>query len=350
MVKNEIGKLITKGMSTEEIRQRIKDFPDNPDNQYFENLGYSRATAVTYRSKLKKNNLKQKNQTIVEQEDNEEKESGTFIMSENADKDNIIFDTCALAHKETIDIIEECTKVTVIYHILKEFGSIESNKNKEENLKRNIRKYSKKILEDEKYRLVPFKWEEEKYTDDMILEYLMQMPVKERETILTVDKNLAVRAKCLGLEYILYQPKLYFRNSTTREDSNYKPKKERIENSGYKQRKERVEIKPKGNLGVNTNFINDVIEVKKHNPEARIFIVKGEECFEVSGKMEYKEADYLAIIAKSKKKKSISVQKVKMVEGEKVTKQFRCYYVNEIYMLDEELHPTILDSMKSMIL
>jgi len=205
MTKNEIGSLINKGMSTKEIKQRIKDFPETPDIQYFEDLGYSRKTAITYISRLKKNNLKQKNQNIEKQEESEDRTVGTFIISENADENNIILDTCALNHKETIEILEKCSKVTLIYALTNDFESIEKGKN--EQLKKKIRDYRKIFLKDkQKYRLVPFKWRDKRYPDELILEYIMELPAKEKPTLLTTDQNLAFRASFLGIEYILYQP------------------------------------------------------------------------------------------------------------------------------------------------
>ena len=42
---NKIGVFIRNGLTSAEIKKKVKDFPDNPDSQYFINLGYSKKTA-----------------------------------------------------------------------------------------------------------------------------------------------------------------------------------------------------------------------------------------------------------------------------------------------------------------
>lgn len=237
---SKVGTCIYKGMTTKEIRLRIKDFPEEPDIKYFEDLGYTRKTAISYKCKLKKNNLKQENQNIERQEEDEEKLKGIFLTSEKPNKNDIILDTSSLGRQETINIIEESSKVTVIYSVLNEFDSIKlKSGNNNEYLKKKIRYYSEIMLSDnEKYRLVPFKWEEKRYTDDMILEYVMQLPVKERPTILTADKNLALKAKCLGIEYIFYKQLNTTEQETTNTDN------QRIIEANKDEEKE-IEVKQK---------------------------------------------------------------------------------------------------------
>lgn len=201
--KSEIGSLLNKGMSSEEIKERIRDFPENPDIEYFKNLGYTEATAKNYMFKLKKNNSKQNERNKATKQ--EEANSDAFITSENADYQNIILDTCATGFRETSKIIDNSRQVTVIYAVINEFDRILKDENKPEILKNGIKKYRDIMLKDNsKYRLVPYKYREKRYTDDIIIEYLMDLPVNESPTLLTVDKNLALKAKSLGLKFILY--------------------------------------------------------------------------------------------------------------------------------------------------
>lgn len=60
------------------------------------------------------------------------------------------------------------------------------------------------LQDNTKYRLVPWKWTNTGYTDYIILDYLENLPINERPTLLTADQNLALKAKCLGFEYILF--------------------------------------------------------------------------------------------------------------------------------------------------
>ena len=49
---------------------------------------------------------------------------------------------------------------------------------------------------------------ENKYHDEVLLQYMIDLPVNERMTLLTVDVQLALKAKALGLDYILYIPRI----------------------------------------------------------------------------------------------------------------------------------------------
>ena len=54
--KNEVGSLIYNGYTSEQIRERIPSFPQDPNKEYFLNLGYSVHTASNYITALNKNN------------------------------------------------------------------------------------------------------------------------------------------------------------------------------------------------------------------------------------------------------------------------------------------------------
>ena len=83
--KHEVGSLIRKGLNSEEIRERVKDFPDNPDIQYFINLGYTTSTAKNYRILVRKNNSEKLGSNTT-----------SLIASKNADKHHLLLDTSAL--------------------------------------------------------------------------------------------------------------------------------------------------------------------------------------------------------------------------------------------------------------
>ena len=195
--KHEVGCLIRKGLTSEEIQSRIADFPTNPSLDYFIGLGYSKNTAAHYKYLLNKNNSADNH--------SEKNSSSNLIFSKNANANNIILDTCALQHKETRKILSDSDSVTVLYATIKEFDRGCKKDNMSQYLKFNIREETKKMLfSDSRYHLSPFDWKNNNYTDEIILDYMSMLSLQDRPTLLTADQNFALRAKCLGFEYILY--------------------------------------------------------------------------------------------------------------------------------------------------
>ena len=193
----EIGKLIKEGKTSQQIRKRIRGFPYNPSIEYFMRLGYTETTAKRYKRILENNDSKCL------------KEEFEFIVSPDADFQDIIVDTCVFGYQKTIDIVENAKSVTILESILEEMD----NKKKEGknygdvNMASKIRRYSKKFLLEEKYHLIPFKgFEENMYADNTIIQFLLITEVSKRPTILTTDAILVDKAKCHGLNYILYNP------------------------------------------------------------------------------------------------------------------------------------------------
>ena len=114
--------------------------------------------------------------------------------------------------KEKVNLLENAEEVTVLLATIREMDTHKDMKQAIETgntyFAENMRRYSKKFLLEDKYRLVPFDGiKKNNYHDDIIIQYLLITPVKDRPTILTADANLADKAKCHGLEYILYNPK-----------------------------------------------------------------------------------------------------------------------------------------------
>lgn len=218
MVKrSEIGKLINQKLTGKEIRKQIKDFPENPDLSYFESLGYTEGTAKTYLSRFRKNektNSSYRTSNKLTSDSKQAKSRKTkyndldsgFFKTPNANSNSIIIDTCSVGYDSCLKIIFKAKKVTVVYSVIKELDSLNINNNSTL-LGAKTRDIMTKLLEDEsgKYRLVPYGYNDERQADDVIIDYLMSLPVVERPTLLTTDKNLSLKAKCLGLEYIFYK-------------------------------------------------------------------------------------------------------------------------------------------------
>lgn len=334
-IKSEVGVLIRKGASLEEIKKRIPDFPDTLNIEYFISLGYSKSTSQNYISLLKKNTSKTNNSLAAT----------SLIMSKNANVNNIILDTCALKHKETRNILFNSTSVTILYSLLKEFDKIQKKHNVPNTLKYWIREETKKmLLSDKRYKLVPYDWKNSRYTDDSILNYLFTLPFNDRPTILTADQNFALRAKCLGFDYILYMSLTQKQTSSTRPKSSITQKKATQNLTNNKD-------EPTSNLGVNIIYDDGIIKIHKYNPNATIFSVTDNLCKDVSNTVKIEEnIDYLVVIADSIKHKVVKVQKIWFENNEKGQKNFKYFYNEELNTSDNELHEKILQFVQNLLI
>lgn len=370
MTKNLVGKLIGNGSTTVQIQKRIKEFPTNPTIEYFMNLGYAKSTAKTYISLLKKNNLEAKEEPKAESGKKKNVMRGSFICSENADKNNLILDTCALGNKETINIIEKSTKVTVLLSTLNE---MEEKKRKKSYLKNDeiflntmIGKFGKKFLrETEKYRLVPFVGDN--YNDNNILKYLMQQPVGERQTIITADILFADRARCLGLDYIFFERNEKY-NKTKKDDLIQEAETEKVEDKKTEEvAVERAGIEENNNsqiknevkednvyfyeLGVRGTYQEGKILIKKYNYQAEVFWVKGEKCESITGNEAEidRDVDYIAVVCRINKYNCIKVFKEMVKDPQRAKEENIFNSINEIYKSEGKLHEDILECCKNLL-
>ena len=373
MAKNLVGTLIGKGMTSAQIQERIKDFPTDPTTEYFTKLGYTKSTAKSYICKLRKNNLsnQEKEQKNISSKNEKTTRRGCFICSKNANKDNLILDTCALQNRDTIKIIDESAKVTVLLSTLNEMEDLKRKKTnltgRETFLQTMISKFGRKFLkETKKYRLVPFN--EDGYNDNSILKYLMQQPLTERQTIITADVLFANRAKCLGLEYILYDTEEGLEyTQTEKEELIQEPKTRKIVSKATKTNPKKPIIEKKYNsqiknereekdnefydLGIRITFQKEKISIRKFNYHAEVFFVKGEECIcvtENAVEVE-KDVDYIVVVTRVKKFGYVKVIK-EMVRNQKLEKEeYEYYNINEIYKSEGELHEDILRCCKNLL-
>lgn len=355
MIISKAGALIRSGKTTEEIREKIEDFPEKPDIQYFIELGYTKSTAKNYINRIKTNGAQK--QEIAEKVVQTVEQDKELIVSPKADFKNIILDTCALQNETTVKIIEDAKKVTVLLAVLNEMDNLkyslhrkkEENKiqKREEYIFNKINIYARKcLLETNKYRLVPFDMKEERYTDNKILQYLLLLPLEERPTLLTADYLLSARAKCLGLEYILYiaQNKP---NDVIKIESEEKKEKSSVKN---KQKISNKKIHSKLGIGIEICKNNKII-VSKYNQYAKILVIDETKCFEVEKRATINKVEYFAIIAKNKATGGIKLQKIEIADNEKEIKEYEeCKYINDIYKLEEEVHSNVLECMKKLLL
>ena len=352
---SELGNLIKGGKTSPEIRLEIKGFPFNPSLEYFMRLGYTEKTARKYMRMLRKN------------DENLEKEEFEFIFSENADPKKIILDTCALGFMKTMDLLERAEEVTVLLATLREMDTQKNKKQVEEEQRayfvENIRFYSKKFLLEEKYKLVPFDGiKKDNYHDNIIIQYLWTMHAKDRPTILTVDAILADKAKCYGLEYILYNPEPFVltrQNNTAQkkqenvqETSKIEPEQklpnknmEKMEVSKQLEKKREQNYDKISVSGVVLQLKEEKVNVKRYNDTTIVMQLmengKYQEVF--SGMVMTKE---IVVISPTKKVRSIYISRVQIKDGymSEETKQY--FYLNEIYIeewIPEEIEKVVKD-------
>lgn len=408
MVKrSEIRKLINQKLTGKEIRKQIKDFPENPDLSYFESLGYTEGTAKTYLSRFRKNektNSSYRTSNKLTSDSKQAKSRKTkyndldsgFFKTPNANSNSIIIDTCSVGYDSCLKIIFKAKKVTVVYSVIKELDSLNINNNSTL-LGAKTRDIMTKLLEDEsgKYRLVPYGYNDERQADDVIIDYLMSLPVVERPTLLTTDKNLSLKAKCLGLEYIFY--KIYKNVTNNQEDPNlskvikkvHKPEpkpepkeldKQEVKDSVSTEVNEVVETEsnetvtpveveeivekqskveepktenvteenagPQNNhLGIDVKISWQMVEFERLNGDAEIFAMYENECIDVTYKKQIQTPDSIIIARRGKGTVSIHYMLLGNKEGIQV-KKFTFNYVNELYASD--LPAEVIEHVKNM--
>ncbi len=197
MNKKTIGHIILKGGTSEDIRKEFPDFPVEPTKEFFCSLGYKESTAKSYVYKLKSSKKKSDSNDIPED---------MFVVSKDADYNNLLVDTCVLAHNETLELLEKAAKATFIYPIIEEMDRKKKFNQGKTNLASNIKVYINKMLQErDKYMLSAFNGiTGENYPDNILLQYMKILPTQIRPTLFTADKNLATKAEMWDLQYILF--------------------------------------------------------------------------------------------------------------------------------------------------
>lgn len=384
---SEVGVLIRKEkLTTNEIRQRLEGIPDVITLEYLMEIGYKKSTAQYYLSLLKKNEGDRVEDNIrtkpkydeIQNKDNSAKvskddftetytENGRFYISENANFDNILLDTSALNSQDTIDVIEKSNRVTVLLATVNEINRLMKPSNLKLDKKKliyNINKYCLKMLEDNnKFILVPFKEnkDEADAIDNALLNYLEIQPSKIRQTLITADKNLALRAKCLGFDFIYFHPNE--ENSKTKNKNNNKSNSDDIKTiqsktnqanqtnhanqADKKQDNKKAEIKSHlflKDAGVIVSRNNENICIRNNNQKKYIFYYSEGKCLEIVGNKDILEEklDYIVIVSRLKSRRGVSILKM-VKEKNYEPEQFECEVVNQIYKLENILDSKITD-------
>ncbi len=305
---------------------------------------------------LKENKQKEKKERL--------KKDTSYTVSENANPDNILIDTCALNSKEGIKVIDESLKVNVLYSVIEEMDNIKSKKTRKKyksrqeiNLISNISKYSKEMMEKPKYNLIEYCYDrKEGYVDNIILNYLKKIPKRKRPTLLTADTLLAVKARCLKIEVILINAE---QNKKTKNNAEAKQKaaksiqskpevkKNLNENKVKKQTPEEKENKTTLNiLGKVISYTQDSVKIKSYCRDSIMFIVNAEKCEELNSNVENiieTHFDYFVVIKYMPKYKMVRIVKV-IIRKDIKEEVYDCKFVNEIYKLP--IHENVLEKAK----
>ncbi len=321
---NAIGSLINSGATSQEVREKYPDLPSNAYIDYFISLGYKKSSAVFYAKRLKRNDA-----VALEKFASE-----TFVMSENADLKNLLLDTCALVHDECTKLIDSAEHVTITYSTLSEFDKLKSSK-EQLKLAYNIRHYTDIILthSGEKFLLSSFgKNMPKEYCDNILLDYLLMMPINNRPTLITADKNLALKAISLGLDYILYA-------SRENDDINLTP------SESDKNLNKQIPLKGKVVLHIE----NGLKSIVSHNPKTSCFVVRNDNCIgPIKGRQSLKPNDYWVIIIYSKR--FVTVTKYSFNGDNLRSDTYNFKFLNELYSHNNVFHPKIENAIKETII
>ena len=295
---------------------------------------------------LKENKRKEKKEKL--------KKDSSYIVSENANPDNILIDTCALSCKKGSKVIDSSEKVNVLYTVIAEMDKKKADINRKKCKSRqegilisNILKYSKEMLENPKYNLIKYSYDNKmEYVDDIMLKYLSGVPKRKRPTLLTADKLLAVKAKCLNLEYILITTG---QKENGKEKIQSEQKLQNIDEENIKEKtpEEKKDKKTAGILGKVISYTQDNVKIKSYCKDSIIFLVNADKCKELNSNVENvikTHFDYFVIIKYMSKYKMVRIVKV-MIKKDIEEEVYDCKFVNEIYKLP--IHENVLETAKN---
>lgn len=328
----------------------IIEFPDNPTTEYLEQLGYENIQAIKLKWKLRQNNRERQKEEARRELLTKKDLKNSFYFSPNADPNDIIVDTCTLHHQKGIELIRKGTKVTIIKSLLDEMDDVKRKLKTEREkgtiderdrfLLNNIIFYEKQIMKNPKYHLIFDKNKnKDDYEDNNILIFIEKMLEEKRPTILTADRELALRAKSCGFEYIFITD-----NSIEESKSNKKQetKKEDIK-GGLKRNKINL-------LGIEFQLKETEIEVKRHNPKPSVYFVNGETITlsERCDKISITSFEYIVILVKLEKYRKVKIVKVKIVNGKLQKEEIECETINGIYK--QKMPEALLEIAKKLLI
>lgn len=192
-IRGKIGHIIAEGGTTYDIQKVIPGFSSNPTIEFFKLLGYADSTAKKYLSKLQKNNIAEKNMLISE----------GFLFSKNADLSNLIVDTSVIAHDCCFNIIDKASHVTILYQTVEEMDNVK--RKKDINFSAKILEFTRYALKNsDRFAIARFSTNSKEYVDDAIIDFLTNLPIHLRPTLITADANLCMKAMGSQIEYIYY--------------------------------------------------------------------------------------------------------------------------------------------------
>lgn len=288
---------------------------------------------------------------ILEEERKEERrkqliKSGDYIVSENADVNNILIDTCAI-NKRGLNIIERSRKVSVLYATLEEIEKKKFEIKRKNNANKflvNLSKCLNLILQNPNFKVILVENKENEYVDDVVLRYLKHIPKRKRPTLLTADKLLAAKAKGMNIEYICI-----VLDSQTQTPEKTETKKAEVTKAETK----KVETQKIQVLGHVFWYEKGKLKIDRNSNcrDSKVFFIKEGKCEELNLSLNEenifeKEIDYLVVTKYLPKYKIVKI--VKIVFGEEILQEvYECKFVNEIYKLP--IHEEVLEKAKNQL-
>lgn len=318
---------------------------------------------------------------ILEEERKEERrkqliKSGDYIVSKNADVNNILIDTCAMKTKKGLNIIEKSRRARILYVTLEEIDKRKLEINKKNTKDKmdnefisNVAKCAKLILQNPNFKVIFVDNKKNEYVDNVILRYLRHIPRRKRPTLLTEDKLLAAKAKGLGIEYICIVPDSQTKTAESEKTETKKvevtkvetkkveipqkqlknikskqPQKKLVQQKNIENRSTKCPktmenaSKPRVNVvGKSISYSEGKLKIISYSKDGKIFSIREGECEELNISFNKenifeKEIDYLVVTKYLPKYKIVKI--IKIVFGKEILQEvYECKVVNEIYKL-----------------
>lgn len=333
--------LIRIGKSTREIQEKIDDFPIIITTEYFKKLGFDEVEAIKLKWMLKRNDRKEEEEEKAAEGRRELLKESSYIFSENANPNFVLMDTCVLGFQKGRELLDKSKKVVVIDSVLEEMEKLLSKIKKKElrsYTKRwlwiYLKRYKKRMSEQKnKYiKKSDIVGEMYNYTDDRILTYLKRLPEESRPTLLTADINLANRADCFGLEYILVV------NQTIKTKNPNKRKKKEVTSHNIQTIKinnKQEEMTKLNILGVYIKLKEGKTIIKQYCLKTKGYFVKDNQIqiIKQQDENEIIKFDYIVLVLRPQGKRGVKIVKI-IVENKQIKYEEKIVKIlNEIYQI-----------------
>lgn len=260
---------------------------------------------------------------------------------------NIVVDTCSVEYDICLEILKKSNKIQIPYVVLEEFDEHLKDEETTSDFKFSIREFQDEVIyQPDKYVTIPLGYKSGVDADNLIIGYIYAQPKEEQPTILTADKNLALRASALGIGTILYvveNPKSKLKRRKERQKQNLK--KEKTNEipathlvNGIETTKEVEDEETKKQyckLGFNLVLKEGKnVTIKKHSPHTQILKEDGEGYKEILLDVEEMVIEYVPqeFIILGKVKGTVQCIIINCTEQKINAAEYEFYTINEVFL------------------